>query len=43
MNALNTMEEANKIIEDFSVQKYTLYMFLFAVEVIIAFVIGVNI
>ncbi len=36
-DAIRTMEEANKIIEDFSVEKYTIYAVLFLLEIAICF------
>jgi hypothetical protein len=41
--AMQTMEKANKIIEDFSIPKYVLYISLFALETVIAFLIALSI
>ena len=35
--AMKVMEEANRIIEDFSFQQYGLYIVLFGIEIAIAF------
>lgn len=37
MDALNVMEEANRIIEDFPTGKYVLYFTIFAIETGLAF------
>ena len=37
MDAVQSMEEANRIIEDFPLKKYILYFAIFTVEVILAF------
>ena len=37
MDATQTMEEANRIIEDFSFEKYAIYMLLFLVEIALCF------
>ncbi|MHC1741860.1 MAG: hypothetical protein AB9873_02370 [Syntrophobacteraceae bacterium] len=42
MEALKVMEEANKIIEDFSTEKYVLYAFLFLVETALCFWVGLK-
>lgn len=42
MQALQVMEEANKIVEDFSTPNYVLYGVLFLVEVGLCFWISLN-
>jgi hypothetical protein len=37
MDALKVMEDANKIIEDFSTEKYVIYAVLFLVEAALCF------
>lgn len=37
MDANRVMEDANKIIEDFPVEKYALYAFLFLIEIALCF------
>jgi len=37
MDATQVMEEANRIIEDFSIQKYGLYITLYLVEIGLCF------
>ncbi len=37
--AYKSMEEANRIIEDFSVSKYAIYTLLFLIEIAICFAI----
>lgn len=43
MDAVRTMEEANRIIEDFPPQKYAIYIFLFLLEIVTVFCIGLTI
>jgi hypothetical protein len=43
MNAVQSMEEANRIIEDFPLKKYILYFVIFTIEVILAFWAGLSI
>ncbi len=43
MDAVRTMEEANRIIEDFSPHKYAIYIILFLMEVVAVFWIGLAI
>ncbi len=42
VDAIRVMEEANRIIEDFPLHKYVLYVMLFFVEIAIAFWIGLS-
>jgi hypothetical protein len=37
MDAIHVMEEANRIIEDFSIKKYAIYITLFMVEIGLCF------
>ena len=37
MDAVRSMEEANRIIEDFPLKKYILYFVIFTIEVILLF------
>jgi hypothetical protein len=41
--ASQVMQQANKIIEDFSVGKYALYLFIFAIETALCFWLALNI
>lgn len=43
MDAVRTMEEANRIIEDFPPHKYAIYIFLFLLEIVTVFCIGLSI
>ncbi|SMC21321.1 hypothetical protein SAMN02746041_01180 [Desulfacinum hydrothermale DSM 13146] len=43
MDAIRVMEEANRIIEDFPLHKYVLYVFLFSVEIAVSFWIALSI
>ncbi len=43
MEALQVMEEANRIIEDFPARKYAFYIAVFAVEIALCFAIGLMI
>ncbi|WP_281276844.1 hypothetical protein [Desulfoglaeba alkanexedens] len=43
MDAVRTMEEANRIIEDFPPHKYAIYIFLFLLEIVTVFCIGLTI
>jgi len=40
MEALQVMEEANRILEDFPAKKYAFYVVVFAVEIALCFAIG---
>lgn len=40
--AIQVMEKANKIIEDFSMPKYVLYAAIFTIEIILCFWIGLS-
>jgi hypothetical protein len=40
--AIPVMEEANRIIEDFPTAKYAWYMFIFGIEIVLCFLIGLN-
>lgn len=40
VEANRIMEEANRIIEDFSVSKYALYLFLFTVQIALCFAVA---
>lgn len=42
MDAIRVMEEANRIIEDFPLHKYVLYVGLFLLEIAIAFWIALS-
>jgi hypothetical protein len=42
MEATQVMEQANKIIEDFSTQKYVLYTVIFLIEVALCFWVGLK-
>ena len=42
MNAIQSMEEANRIIEDFPLKKYILYFVIFTIEVILLFWMGLS-
>lgn len=42
MDAIKTMQDANKIIEDFSIEKYAIYTVIFLIEVALCFWIGLN-
>jgi len=37
MDAIQVMEEANRIIEDFPLKKYILYFVIFTIEVVLLF------
>jgi hypothetical protein len=37
MDAIKVMQEANRIIEDFSYKKYATYIVLFAIEIALCF------
>jgi hypothetical protein len=43
MDAIQVMEEANRIIEDFPLKKYILYFVIFTIEVILLFWLGLSI
>ncbi len=43
MDALQVMQEANRIIEDFPVHKYALYIGIYAIEIALVFWIGLHI
>jgi hypothetical protein len=43
MEALQVMERANKIIEEFPIYKYALYIGIFAVEIAVAFWIATHV
>ena len=42
MNAIQSMEEANRIIEDFPLKKYILYFAIFTIEVILCFWVALS-
>jgi len=42
MDAIQVMEEANRIIEDFPLKKYILYFAIFTIEVILLFWMGLS-
>jgi hypothetical protein len=42
MDAIQVMEEANRIIEDFPTKKYALYFGIFVIEIILCFWVGLS-